>query len=177
MRLAVWTNLTNAIQTVRWSKRSCGKVYENRVSNPIEERWMVFLVRDEQRILARAPTPGQSWALAAGMAEIWIVKLKQGGKMKMLLILFLFLAGCNEPKQSTPVPTSKPISWEYSVNYNESGEHFPPHLVNLVKEGWEVYLVTGGYPYVTSSRTVDGVTTNTTSFSPRVYFLKRQKAN
>jgi hypothetical protein len=45
------------------------KVYENRVSNPREERWMVFLVRDDQRILARAPTPEQSWALAAGMAE------------------------------------------------------------------------------------------------------------
>ncbi len=45
------------------------KVHENRVSNPIEERWMVFLVRDEQRILARAPTPEQSWQLAAGMVE------------------------------------------------------------------------------------------------------------
>jgi hypothetical protein len=43
------------------------KVYENRVSNPIEERWMVFLVRDDQRILARAPTPELSWMLASDM--------------------------------------------------------------------------------------------------------------
>lgn len=53
----------DVVQALGW------KVYENRVSNPIEERWMVFLVRDEQRILARAPTPEQSWALASDMAE------------------------------------------------------------------------------------------------------------
>jgi hypothetical protein len=45
------------------------KVYENRISNPIEERWMAFLVREEQRILARAPTSKQSWMLAASMVE------------------------------------------------------------------------------------------------------------
>jgi len=51
--------------------RSLGwKVHVAPLSSPVQDRWMVFLVRDEQRILARAPTLEQAWQLAAEQVEL-----------------------------------------------------------------------------------------------------------
>jgi hypothetical protein len=89
------------------------------------------------------------------------------------LLLSIGCSGGNQPAPSPPA--AKPITWEYTVMINESGEHFPPHLRKFVDEGWEVHLVTGGQPYVTASHTADGKTFNTVSFTRRDYYLKRQK--
>jgi hypothetical protein len=89
--------------------------------------------------------------------------------------VLLLIAGCGGSSSPTPPPALNPPTWEYTVLINESGEHFPPHLRELADEGWEVYLVTGGQPYVSSTRTANGETTNTVTFTRRDYYLKRQK--
>ena len=103
-------------------------------------------------------------------------------RMRLLCSSFLFggvlhlITGCGAPNQTAPPPVFKPPVWEYTVLINESGEHFPPHLHKLVREdGWEVYLVVGGQPYVSASRTASNETTNTVAFTRRDYYLKRQK--
>ncbi|WP_020474516.1 hypothetical protein [Zavarzinella formosa] len=88
----------------------------------------------------------------------------------------LLITGCGGSHPPAPIPEVKPAVWEHMVLVNESGEQFPPHLHNLVKDGWEVHLVTGGQPYVVSTtRTGEGQTGNTVKFTPRDYYLKRQK--
>jgi hypothetical protein len=69
--------------------------------------------------------------------------------------------------------------WEYrTLDYGQTVVF--GSVEELGSKGWEVYAVTGGQPYISSSQTTKGagdttVTTNTVKFSPKVYYLKRQK--
>jgi hypothetical protein len=45
------------------------KVHTSIVCNQLEDRWMLFLVRDEKRILTRASELDDAWKLAAEIIE------------------------------------------------------------------------------------------------------------
>lgn len=88
----------------------------------------------------------------------------------------LLIIGCGGSNPPAPAPVAvKATAWEYTALINEFGDPFPPHLRKLVEDGWAVYLVTGGQPYVSASRTTNAETTNTVAFTRRDYYLKRPK--
>lgn len=85
-----------------------------------------------------------------------------------VVVLFLNRPPVTAQEKQKPARTS----WEYTVINSDHAK-----VQELGEQGWEVFGVTGGQPYIESYRVLGGTTTtqNTVKHSPVVYHMKRQK--
>ncbi len=93
------------------------------------------------------------------------------GLLVAVAVVGMFLV-TRPPLPAQAVVKAPKVKWEYKTASAEK-------LDALGNEGWEVYAVTGGQPYVQTyvqtSTPQLGSTRNTIQFAPTVYHLKRQK--
>ena len=81
------------------------------------------------------------------------------------------------PFTRTDKGRSDGLKWEFR-NFDYGQQVIAGSLEDLGRNGWEVYAVTGGQPFISASQTPEGpgdttITTNTVKFTPNVYYLKR----